>query len=100
MFAYALYDQEINELTIVRDRLGQKPIFYLHHEEQFIFCSEIKGLLKNNAIDPKLDTRNLSTFMQLGYSVGPNSPIKGISQIEPGCKIIPVLAYRNLDGGI
>jgi asparagine synthase (glutamine-hydrolysing) len=45
MWAFALYDKTKNQLFCARDRFGVKPFYFINHENQFVFCSEIKGLL-------------------------------------------------------
>lgn len=48
MFAFAIYDQTKNSLFLARDRLGMKPLYYYHKDDQFIFASEIKAILQHN----------------------------------------------------
>jgi len=45
MWAFAIYDEARKEIFISRDRFGEKPLYYLHQNQRFIFCSEIKGIL-------------------------------------------------------
>jgi asparagine synthase (glutamine-hydrolysing) len=46
MFAIAIYDLNVDELILVRDRIGIKPIYYSFYEDEFVFASEIKAILK------------------------------------------------------
>jgi asparagine synthase (glutamine-hydrolysing) len=45
MFAFAIYDQQTNTMTLVRDRLGIKPLYYMQHEGHVLFSSEMKALV-------------------------------------------------------
>ena len=46
MFAIAIYDNKEEKLFLFRDRMGIKPLYYYHHENDFAFASETKSLLK------------------------------------------------------
>jgi len=47
MFSFVLYDERKNKIIAARDIAGEKPLFYLKTEHELIFCSELKGILKN-----------------------------------------------------
>lgn len=68
MFAFCLYDSRKREFFIGRDRCGQKPLYYHHHNGRFLFASEVKSILQSRhvaaepnvpAIDPFLTLRNV-----------------------------------------
>ncbi|MCS7004307.1 MAG: asparagine synthase (glutamine-hydrolyzing) [Cytophagales bacterium] len=66
MFAIVIYDQKTQTLYFFRDRLGIKPIYYIHQREEIIFASEIKAI---TALKPSLtlDKTAIANFLYLGY---------------------------------
>ena len=84
MFAFAWYNIQENQLFLVRDRLGIKPLFYAFIEGQFSFASEIKALCK----DLGMFDLNMHYLAQAYYGVYETqrhiSPFKQIKQLEPG----------------
>jgi asparagine synthase (glutamine-hydrolysing) len=83
MFAASFYDKEKNELYLMRDRAGEKPLYYFNEEELFAFASELKPLieLKNN---PAIDESSLYLYLLLRYVPAPHSIIKDIFKLEAG----------------
>jgi asparagine synthase (glutamine-hydrolysing) len=84
MFAFAIWDKRDKKLTICRDRMGVKPLYYFHNEKVFIFASEIRAILASGLVPAKLDYEALSdylAFQSFGY---PSSPIRNILQLEAG----------------
>lgn len=83
MFAFALYDRKLEKVFLVRDRFGEKPLYYLEDESGFYFASEIKALLpclKNKAIDLKA----LNLFLGLTYIPAPFTIYQQIRKVEAG----------------
>ena len=62
MFAIAIWDKQTEELFIVRDRLGIKPIYYTEVDGQFYFASEIRAILNSDAIKRKINKAALPEF--------------------------------------
>jgi len=81
MFAIALLDGK--DLYLIRDRLGKKPLFYLHNREQFVFASEIKGVTPFLA---KKEMNRDALISYLGYlaPTPPHTFFKGIQKLEAG----------------
>lgn len=86
MFAFALYDKNIQTLFLVRDRFGEKPLYYYQNSTGFYFGSELKALL------PLLPTRTidktaLNLFISLTYIPAPYTIYSEIKKLEAGCMI-------------
>lgn len=83
-FAFAFYDRRNQELFVVRDRYGEKPLYYYQDEEVFAFASEIHPLLamvqKKFALNPDV----LYTYFRLHYIAGEQSILQGIKRLLPG----------------
>jgi asparagine synthase (glutamine-hydrolysing) len=88
MFALALWDRQEKALTLARDRLGEKPLYYGWQgsggNAVFLFGSELKGLARHPAFAAEVDRRALSLFMRHNYVPAPHSIYKGIAKLTPG----------------
>lgn len=84
MFAIALWDKKKNELSLVRDRLGEKPLYYGVHNHTFLFASELKGIKAHPAFCNELDNESASLYFKYGYIPGNKSIYKNISKVLPG----------------
>ena len=87
MFAFAMWDRSERALTLARDRLGEKPLYYGRQgglESPFLFASELKALLQHPAFNPEIDREALSLFMRYLNVPAPWSIYRGISKLLPG----------------
>ena len=84
MFAIAIWDGNKKELFLARDRLGIKPLYYLHNENEFIFASETKAILKGLDKKPALNAQLIDSYMSFGYIPGENTLHQGIKRLMPG----------------
>jgi asparagine synthase (glutamine-hydrolysing) len=84
MFALALWDQENRILTLARDRLGEKPLYYGWMGETFLFGSELKALRAHPAFGAEIDRDALAVFMRYGYVSAPRSIYRGVQKLPPG----------------
>lgn len=82
-FAFAFYNSTTDELTIVRDRYGVKPLYYYHDEEKLAFASELKALLELAGAQ-ELNTNALHTYFRLNYISGRDTVFKNIFRVLPG----------------
>ena len=84
MFAFAIWDENLNRLWICRDRIGIKPLVYYWDGEHFTFASEIKALLTDPNISKELDYEALQLYLAFNYVPAPFTIFKGIKKLEPG----------------
>ncbi|MDN4164728.1 asparagine synthase (glutamine-hydrolyzing) [Cytophagales bacterium LB-30] len=82
-FAFAIYDKQENELFIARDRMGIKPLLYVHDEDKFMFASEMKAL-KGFGFDKSLDKASILQYLQLTYIPAPFTVFKAVKKLMPG----------------
>lgn len=82
MFAFALWDARERELTLVRDRLGEKPLVYFQDRQCFAFASELKALSPFH--ERRLDAQAVDAYLALGYVPAPLAIFRGCRKLEPG----------------
>ena len=85
MFAIAIWDSNTKELSLVRDRLGEKPLYYGWSDGIFLFGSELKALRKYKGFSSQIDRNVLSLYMQYMYVPNPYSIFENVYKLEPGC---------------
>lgn len=92
MFAFAIWNEEKQELFCARDRFGEKPFFYaLGKNGEFIFASEIKAILASGLIKPTINRDALNHFLQYGYLSAQQSIYSNIHTLSPA----HFLVYKN-----
>jgi asparagine synthase (glutamine-hydrolysing) len=85
MFAFAIWDRAKRELFIARDRLGVKPLYYVHDEDgSLFFASEIKALLEARAIKPEINFRALPDYLANHSTSGEETLFCGVRRLLPG----------------
>lgn len=67
MYAMAFWDDSQNRLTLIRDRLGIKPLYYYWDGQRFLFASELKALVAHPAFRRRIDTEALQDYWTYGY---------------------------------
>lgn len=87
-FAFALWDQPQERLLIVRDRLGQKPLFYTLQDDQLYFCSELSALRRVIQASPEVDLPAVDLYLSLQYIPEPNTPYKGVYKLPAAHKLV------------
>ena len=84
MFAYALYDQALSALFLVKDRVGVKPLYYYFDNQTFLFASELKAFHQNPAFKKEIDYDALALYLQYSYIPTPYCIFKNTHKIRPG----------------
>jgi asparagine synthase (glutamine-hydrolysing) len=84
MFAFALWDRQQRRLTLARDRVGKKPLYYGWCGDSFLFGSELKALRAYPAFDATVDRDALGLLIQYSWMPAPYSIYAGIRQLPAG----------------
>lgn len=84
MFAFAMWDKKDRTLTLARDRLGEKPLYYGWQGNTFLFGSELKALKVHPEFRFEINRGALSTFMRYSYIPAPQSIYRDIYKLFPG----------------
>ena len=100
-FSIAFYDSNIKKLMLIRDRVGQKPLFYHEDEEQVLFSSNLLSvatLIKS----PQISEQGFSEYINYGVVPSPNTIFKDIKKVSPGEVIEfnlsrkPIITKKNI----
>jgi len=82
-FAITFLDFDSNKLFLVRDRLGQKPLFYSFKNNNLLFSSNLKSLA-NMHTDISVDENSVDEYISYGYISSPKTIFKDIYKVKPG----------------
>lgn len=85
MFAFALWDRQTRTLTLGRDRLGEKPLYYGWHGDAFLFSSELKAMDACPGFQPQINRNAVALYLRHSVIPSPYSIWQGIAKLEPGC---------------
>lgn len=84
MFAIALYDRETQEVYLVRDRIGKKPLYYWYEDQNLVFASELKPIMKCPGFHGEIARGVLSRYLFQQYINAPESIYQNVYKLEPG----------------
>lgn len=82
-FSIMFFDEKINKMYLVRDRVGQKPLFYMLDNKEVIFGSNLKSVVSGIENVQILDS-SLNDYINFGVIPSPNTLFKNIYKVEPG----------------
>ena len=83
MFAFALWDKKLEILSLARDPIGEKHLYYGWQGKTFLFGSELKALKEHPDFQKKVSTNSLSLFLLHNYVPAPYSIFQGINKLLP-----------------
>jgi len=91
MFAFALFDKVKKNLTLARDRIGEKPIYFGVNNQVLFFASQLKALKRHSKFQPEIDRNSIALQFKYNYIPTPYSIYKGIKKLNPGSYLtIPI----------
>ena len=85
MYAIAIWDDRQQELWLIRDRSGIKPLYYSIHHERIVFASEIKALLEDPQQIRKINERGFFDYLSFLCVPAPDTLFEGIHKVPNGC---------------
>ena len=94
MFAFAVWDAHAGRLSLVRDRIGKKPLYYASLAGRFLFGSELKALRAHPGFRPPVDPDSLAALVRDSYVPAPRTIYSGVEKLEAGS----LLHVRVSDG--
>jgi asparagine synthase (glutamine-hydrolysing) len=84
MFAFALWDREQRTLTLARDRMGEKPLYYGWQGDTLLFGSELKALKAHAAFQAEIDRGALALLLRHDCVPAPHAIYRGVAKLRPG----------------
>ncbi len=97
MFAFALWDTRERSLSLGRDRVGKKPLYFGWNRGTFFFGSELHALFGHPAFTPTIHPQAVTLMVRYGYVPGPVSIYKDIWKLTPGA--IRTITFAELQAG-
>ncbi|TCO78830.1 asparagine synthase (glutamine-hydrolyzing) [Marinisporobacter balticus] len=91
MFAIAIFDKRKDELYLIRDRMGVKPLYYYYNQQDIVFASELKPIMKYPFFHKEINMNALNMFLYHQYIVAPHTIFKNTYKLKPGCYLL----YKN-----
>lgn len=95
MFAIALFDKQTGKLTLVRDRIGEKPLYYGFVNGHFAFASDLGCLTVLDDFQNEIDTKVLQIYFIHGYIPAPYSIYQDIYKLDAGCMLEIDAPYKE-----
>jgi len=96
MFAIALFDSETKKLYLLRDRVGEKPLYYGFVNGEFVFASDLGSIQVLRGFGNPMEERVLNLYFVHGYIPAPYTIYKDIYKLEPGCILELEAPYKKI----
>ena len=84
MFAIALYDRDTEDVYLIRDRIGKKPLFYWVNDGNIVFGSELKPIMKCPGFKPEIRKQVISRYLYQQYILAPDTIFENVYKLEAG----------------
>jgi asparagine synthase (glutamine-hydrolysing) len=84
MYAFAIWDTVEKKLTIARDRMGVKPLYYAYKNNALVFASEIRAIIKSGLIENKISLKSVAEYLQYTTVHAPNTILQDVFMLMPG----------------
>ncbi len=84
MFAIAIFDRDTQDVYLIRDRIGKKPLFYWVDGENLVFASELKPIMKCPGFKPEIRNQLLPRFLFQQYIAAPDTIFTDVYKLEAG----------------
>lgn len=82
-FALAIWDPRKEQLLLARDRVGERPLFYLERDHEVLFATELSALAGELGPSPDLDPDALAHYLHFGRFASPASPFRAVRKVAP-----------------
>ncbi|HTO16577.1 MAG TPA: asparagine synthase (glutamine-hydrolyzing) [Edaphocola sp.] len=82
MYAFSIYDKNINKVFIARDFFGEKPLYYTDTNNEFIWASELKSIINTIDFTPNISKKGLNLYFRLTYIPAPHTIYENIFKLE------------------
>ncbi len=103
MFALAIWDSRTGTMTLARDRLGIKPLFWWQQKNRVVFASELQAFRAWEQFPPPVATEWIAPYLHFRFVPHPHTLLKGVYKVSPGTVVSfrasepSVLSYWTLD---
>ncbi|AZR29739.1 asparagine synthase (glutamine-hydrolyzing) [Xanthomonas vasicola] len=97
MFAFAAWDPRTGTLTLARDRLGVKPLYWTQIGADFVFASEVKAFFAHHGFERRADLDGISSYLSFRHPVWDNTYFEGVHKLLPGEMLVvtPARVHRQ-----
>ncbi|WP_299368577.1 asparagine synthase (glutamine-hydrolyzing) [Winogradskyella sp.] len=96
MFAFVIYNQKNQELTLVRDRVGVKPLYVYQDDNTLMFASELKSFLEYPEFNKSINHDAAYQFFKYGFIHAPNTIYKNATKLNPGSYLTYNIKTRDI----
>ncbi|MBO5564802.1 MAG: asparagine synthase (glutamine-hydrolyzing) [Lachnospiraceae bacterium] len=97
MFAIAVYEHDTGDIYLMRDRVGEKPLYYGFVGDAFAFASEIGCIAEIEGFSNPIHKEVLPIYFSHGYIPAPYTIYEGIRKLEPGKMLVIRRPYKAED---